>query len=257
MRQLKYAVSTVIPVLALAGTLALAGCGARGPALEKLEADPLYLRGTEALQAKKWSDAIAAFERFTLTFPNHQRLPEARYRLAEAYMGRKEYVTAALEFNRLANDYPAGPWADDSRYMVCVSYYELAPGPQLDQEYTRSAIDHCQSLITYYPDSEFVPKARDRVTELTNRLAEKEFNTADFYFRKQGYDSSIVYFETVVREYPQTPWAPRALARMHEVYVILKYADEAAKTKEKLLKDYPDSPEAKRLGGTPAGGTPG
>jgi len=226
----------------------LAACGPRGPRLDTLEADPLFERGIEALRSEKWSQAIEAFERFALVFASHPRAAEARYRLAEAFMGREEYVTAAMEFNRLANDFPAGPWADDARHMVCVAYYELSPPTDLDQQYTRSAIDHCQSLITYYPDSEHVAKARERIEELTNRLAEKEFNTADFYFRKQAYDSSIIYFQTAVRDFPQTVWAPRALARLHEAYVILKYQDEAQQARDRLLKEYPDSPEAKRLG---------
>ena len=36
--------------------------------------------------------------------------------------------------------------ADDARFMACRSYEELSPDPQLDQEYTRAAIDHCCSL---------------------------------------------------------------------------------------------------------------
>ena len=60
---------------------------------------------------------------------------------------RMEYITAANEFSRLATDFPAGPWADDARFRVCESYYELSPHPQLDQEYTRGALDHCQSIL--------------------------------------------------------------------------------------------------------------
>src|SRR5690606_14731305 len=154
--------------------LVVAAC-ATGAALDRLDQEGLFQYGMERLRNEDWSEAISAFERFTFTFPQDPRLPEARFRLGQAYQGRGEWVTAAVEFNRLAGDFPAGPWADDARFEVCRSYYELSPSPPRDQEYTVSAIDHCRSLISYYPDSEFVPRAQEMIQELVNKLAEKEF----------------------------------------------------------------------------------
>jgi len=232
--------------------LALPACGPRGPSLEQMEADALFQQGMERLQARKWSDAILAFERFSLVHAAHPRAAEARYRLAEAFMGRGEYITAAVEYNRLASDFPAGPWADDARYGVCTAYYELAPPPQLDQEYTRTAIDHCQSLVAYYPESDYVARAQERIAELTARLAEKEYIAAEYYFRRRAYDSSLIYYQAVADTFAQTPWAPKALLRMHEAYQRLGYETEARETRERLLREHPTSPEARQLSGAAA-----
>lgn len=238
--------------LSILAILVLTGCAARGPSLEQMDADQLFQQGMERLRERKWTDAVTAFERFTLAHAGHPRVAEARFRLAEAYMGRRDYVTAAVEFNRLASDFPAGAWADDARFGVCTAYYELAPEPPLDQEYTRTAIDHCRSLVSYYPESEFVPQAQERITELTARLAEKEYTTAEYYFRRRAFDSALIYYQTVADEYRGTAWAPRALLRMHESYERLGYEQEARETRERLLRDYPDSVEARQLSGAAA-----
>lgn len=232
----------------------LTACASGGPALQTLDQEALFQVGMERLRDEDWSGAISAFERFTLTFPNHPRVAEARFRMGEAYAGRDEHVTAAMEFNRLATDFPAGPWADDARFEVCRNYYELSPAPPRDQEYTYTAIDHCRSLLVYYPESEYAPRAEEMLQRLVGKLAEKDYDTAEYYFRRRAYHSANIYYETVADEYPETSWAPRALLRLHESYTRLGYEQEAQAAKERLLREFPDSPQARQIDGTGATG---
>lgn len=227
--------------------VAMTACASTGEVPDNLSAETLFETGLTALHEEDWTDAIAYFERFTIQYPAHPRAQEARFNVSQAYFGKEEYITAANEFSRLANDYPAGPWADDARFKVCESYYELSPKPELDQQYTRAALDHCQSLITYYPESEMVPKAQELLDSLRNKLAEKAFLTGEFYYSRNAFDSAIIYYDAAVRDYPQTPTAARALHRLYETYVKLGYDEEAEAAKARLLKDYPTSPEARQL----------
>jgi outer membrane protein assembly factor BamD len=230
-------------------SLTVAGCASRGPAFENLDQESLFQYAMEQLRDRDWSDAIAAFERFTFTFPSHARVPEARFRIGEAYAGKGEHVTAAMEFNRLANDFPAGPWADDARFETCRAYSELSPSPPRDQEYTATAVDHCRSLVLYYPESEYRPRAEEMIQTLVNKLAQKDFETAEYYFRNRAYHSANIYYEGVASDFPETTWAPRALLRLHESYTRLGYEQEAQAARERLLREFPDSPQAQQIDG--------
>jgi outer membrane protein assembly factor BamD len=231
----------------LLGVLAAAACGSRGPTLDGLDADSLYEHAASEMERRRWESAATAFERFVFNFPNDPRVQEARFRIGETYQRRREWLTAAIEFNRLAADYPAGPWADDARFEVCRSYHEMSPRPQLDQEYTRMAAEHCQSLLAYYPDSEFVPRASAIIDEMIHRLAEKEYLVGEEYYRRRAFDSALIYFDELVRQYPATDWAPRALLRMVQIYERLGYDPELRSTRERLLQQYPQSPEAQQV----------
>lgn len=244
--RLKTTLLLIAPLLALLVT----ACASRGPAFQNMDQEALFQYGMERLADRDWSDAIAAFERFTSTFPTHDRVPEARFRIGEAYAGRGEYVTAAMEFNRLASDFPAGPWADDARFQVCRAYTELSPAPPRDQQYTVTALDHCRSLVSYYPESEYVPQAQEIIGTLINKLAEKAFDTAEYYFRRRAYHSANIYYESVATAYPATPWAPRALLRLHESYTRLGYEQEAQEARERLLREFPTSPQARQIDGS-------
>jgi outer membrane protein assembly factor BamD len=239
-------------ILTLLAVAVLAGCGSGNPQLSGFDGDQLLAYGIERMEAEKWDDAARAFETFIFQYPTHPQYQEVRFRLGEVYYEREDYLSAASEFARLADDFPAGDLADDARYRVCRAYSEVSPGPQLDQEYTRTAITHCESLLGYYPNSEFATEARELIARLRNKLAEKVFMTGRNYLRQGYYDSAIIYFDDVVDQFPGTGAAPKALAALFEAYTEIGYTEDATAAKERLLRDYPESEEARRLGGAAA-----
>lgn len=228
--------------------VAMVGCGsAGGPPLRGLGPEDLYQRGVSEFEGERWSAAIEAFERLVLEYPTHPRIQEVRYRIGQAYMGRGEYVTAAAEFLRLVTEFPASELADDARFQACQSYAELSPDIQLDQEYTHAAIDHCQALISYHPDSPHIPEARATMDAMRNKLARKVLTNGEYYLRRNALDSAILYFEEVVDRYPASGATPRALLRLVEAYRRVGYVEEMEQARDRLLREFPDSPEAGEL----------
>ena len=236
-------------ILFLGAAMALTTACASGPRLDQFDAEGLFAHALEMKREENWARAVDAFQRFTFEYPTHPRYQEARFELAEAYFSDEQYITAANEYARLADEYPAGPLADDSRFRVCESYYELSPRVELDQEYTRAAIEHCQSLMAYHPGSPFEDRANAIIVEMREKLGQKLYQTGAYYERRGAVDSAILYFEQAVAEQPQTSIAPRALARLIRIYDELEYREEGQSARDRLQRDYPDSPEAKALQG--------
>jgi outer membrane protein assembly factor BamD len=229
--------------------LLLAGCGSRQTPLAELGAEELWNRGVTEFNEEDWGEAIRYLDRYSLVGGSDPRVYQARYYVAQAHFNGEEYVTAATEAARLAGDLGRLDLADDARFLACRSYDELSPRPQLDQEYTRAAIEHCSALVDYFPDSEYAEAANEIVTAMWSKLAEKVFEAGDWYQRRRGYDSALIYYQDVVSEYPNTEWAPRALGRMIEIYGILEYIEEQDEAREQLLQAYPDSEAARLHGG--------
>ena len=69
-------------------------------------------------------------------------------------------------------------------------------------------------------------------------------------------DGALIYFEDVAEEYPGTLWAPRGLKRLVDIYTTLEYQEELEEARQRLLRDYPDSPEARAVGATTTTATP-
>lgn len=238
MRRGKYLAGALLALL-------LGACAAKDPQLGQLPPDQLYEMAVQSYEKGKWGDAIRELEQFTSRFPGDARVEDARYRLGLAYFENKEYITAAAELVRLASDYPNGRFAGDARLKTCESYNRLSPRPQLDQEYTQAAIQHCEALIASFPQSEQAAKAEEIIAELRDKLAEKAFLNAEYYFKRRAYDSAILYYESLLREYDRSPAAPRALLRLVQIYQRLRYADEMEAARGLLQANFPDSPQAR------------
>jgi outer membrane protein assembly factor BamD len=235
------------PVLLALLLLVVSGCGARQENLSLLPPDDLYARAVDAYEARRFERAIDMLEMFVSQHLGDPRAPEARMMLGQAHFERREFATAATHFQRLVLDFPTHPRALEARFLTCDAYYRLSPRPALDQQFTLSSLIHCESVADNFPGTEEGERARAHVVELTDRLAQKAYETGMFYFRRRAFDSAVVYFEEVVARYPQTSVAPAALGQLVETYERIGYVEDAAEARARLLREYPQSPQAQAL----------
>lgn len=227
--------------------LLVSGCGARQENLALLPPDDMYARAVVAFEARRFDQAINLLEFFVNQHLGDERAPDARMMLAEAHMARREYVTAAMHYQRMVNDFPFHPRALEARFQTCDAYYRLSPRAALDQQYTISAIVHCESVAENFPTTTEAAQAREHVVELRHKLAQKSYDTAMQYFRRRAYDAAVVYFQEVVDQFPDTRIAPTALEQLIETYERIGYVEDAEDARQRLLREYPQSPEAQAL----------
>lgn len=238
---------TVLVAALLSAGLAIAACGLKRPGPDSWTADQLYAAAMEAHRAGRHGRAIEWLQLFLQRAPGDAREPEARYALAESYFARGEYQQAAEEFRRIATEFPNHPRAPAARFGLCRAYVRLSPRPERDPEYTQAAYDHCRAFADAFPDAPEAAQARSLAAEMRAKLARKWYLNAEFYARRRLYDAALLYYRKVVDDFSDTSLAPGALRAMVDIYTRLGYSDEARQARERLLRDYPNSPEAAAL----------
>lgn len=233
--------------------VALFAAGAAGCAvpLPPPEATPTerFEWSRERFEQGNYNDAIRGFRDLLFREPLHPTTDSARYLLAESFLRTDQHLLAANEFRMLATSRPNSPVADDAQLGMCRSYWELSPSIPRDQEYTRRAIDACTRLIEYFPRSPLDGDARELIGDARVKLAEKRSRVGTWYYERKYYESAIIYFESTVQEYPDAPVVPEVLGKLHDSYSQVGFLAEAEAVRETLLQRFPDSPEARALGG--------
>ncbi len=226
-----------------------AACTSSGPNLAALGPDVVYADGIAAYEAGDYDRAIELLTFFAQEYIADERAPEVRLILGQAHAAEEEYITAAPQYQRFLADYPANNRALQARYGICDAYVSLSPDPELDQEYTKSAIAHCSALVQYYPGTPEAEMAQAHLDEMRTKLATKGFETGEFYLSRNAYDAAVIYFTDVANNFADTTLAPTALKKLVETYTLIGYVEEAAEAKARLLEDYPESAEAQALRG--------
>ncbi len=203
---------------------------------ERLEVAKKMLEKGDYLQAK------TQFTILVLNYPGTPIADDAQYYLAEAHFGLKEYILAAAEYEKLVRNYPQSPFVDDAEYKMGLCYYELSPHYGLDQKYTIQAIQYFQRFLEDFPDSPYRKDAEKKLMELRTKLAKKEFKNAELYRKLGYYQSAVIYYDEVLNNYYDTPYAEKALFRKGEsLYKLGKY-QEADQVFSVFEQRYPESP---------------
>jgi outer membrane assembly lipoprotein YfiO len=239
----KYVRCTHIPFLA---SLALfAACGGVLP-YPGLTANEVYVLALQATEQEDWDDAIRAFE-FVLFSPGFNRAAEARLLLAEVQYSKGLFIESRSEYQRVIERWPADTVAVRAALGICRSLASLSPIPQRDQAFTRQARLTCRQVAGDFAGTVTGLEAARLADEMILKLAERDYDTGRHYLKRGLLDSSLLYFEEVASQYPDTEWAPWALYQMIDVFGRIGYQRDVEATRELLLDAYPDSEPAQLL----------
>ena len=107
-------------------------------------------------------------------------------------------------------------------------------------KHRKKSFDELSDFISRYPESKYVPHAKQRMIYLRNLLAEHEIYVADFYMKRGAYLAAVGRAQYVIEHLPNTPQTPYALSILVEAYGILEY-QELKETNLKVLNtNFPD-----------------
>ena len=206
-----------------------------------LTAEERFEIGMKEFQDENYIEAINEFSVVTLQYPGSSVSDDAQYYLGECRFFREEYLLAAYEYEALKRNMPASPLIPKAQYKIASSYYNLAPESPLDQTYSLKAIDEFQAFIEYYPTDSLVAEAEAKITELRDRLAEKEYQTAIIYMKMEYYKAATFYFSNVLENYHDSKFAEKSFVGKIESLVKRKKINEAVSESDKFFKKYPGS----------------
>jgi len=172
--------------------------------------------------AKDYYDAIEDLSLIKLKYSGTKVIDKAIYYLGLSYSARKEYILAAYEYEYLLKNYPGSEYAVRARYELAMCYYNLSPAYNLDQTYTKYAVQEFRNFIDLYPKDPLAAESEKRIVTLKNKLALKEYKTAEQYMILGNYKSAIIYYDALLDEYFETDLADDALYGKIQALMIKK-----------------------------------
>lgn len=175
----------------------------------------LFLQGTSVAFLKinpvgSYKRAIAIFSKILSNAPFSDLAPNAQYNLGMAYMYKKDYVDAAIEFEKVPARYPQSEFVSQAKYQLGVCAHRQASSAQYDQEAAQEAINKLNDFIEGYPSDKNVELAKEMLTDLQGRKAGSLYQIGIFYQQKENPKAALIYLHEVIRDYPLTRYAEKA-----------------------------------------------
>lgn len=232
---------------AVAVPLFLAGCNAEkdldlSSYVESTEpADVLYNQGLANLEAGRLSEASKKFDAVDKQHPYSEFARKALIMATFTNYRQAKYTEAINSGKRFVNLYPTDQDAAYAQYLIGLSYFRQIKDVTQDQGDARRTIEAMEEVVQRWPDSQYVPDAKEKIRFARDQIAGKEMQVGRYYLERHEYIAAIRRFRGVVENYGNTRHVEEALARLTETYLAMGIASEAQTAAAVLGHNYPDS----------------
>jgi outer membrane protein assembly factor BamD len=206
----------------------------------------LYDRAIESMRHGHYQEARTLLETLINTYPDSEYLARAKLAVGDSWYqegGTAAWQQAEAEYKDFQTFFPNLPEASEAQLKVANIHYRQMEKPDRDYAQAMHAADEYKTLIQTYPDSPLVPEAKQRLREVQEVLAERQFRIANFYFLRQNYAACQARLESLVDSYPLYSRVDDALFELGQLFE--KEADTMKKQpkipeaqKEKLAADF-------------------
>jgi outer membrane protein assembly factor BamD len=225
----------------------------------------LFDKAMIAMKKGRFDVARLDLQTMLNTYPESEYRMRAKLAVGDSWF--KEGGTAALtqaeaEYKDFITFFPNAPEAAEAQMKVADIYYQQMEKPDRDYNNAERAEQEYRNMINQFPDSTLVPRAKQKLRETQEVLAERETQIGLFYESRENFNAAIARLETVVDTYPLYSKSDQALLAIGDSYTgeahnvqiqpnipgAIKerlrsvYQDKAAAAYAKVITRYPMAP---------------
>lgn len=197
-------------------------------------------------KSERYEEAIRRYTEIKNKFPYSNYATKSELAIADVYYKQESYAEAQVAYQMFKEMHPTAPQSDYVYYRLAMSYYNQLPS-SIDRDLTvaNDAILNLSDYIKKFPNSEYIKDAKDKRSEAIKMLAQKEEYIADFYFKREIFDSALIRYEGLYKNYKGLGFDAKAIARV--AICAKKIGDDPKSQKyiNLLSKEFPNSTELK------------
>ncbi len=240
------------------GVLLLASCKGQFEKVRVSGNPELILTSAFAYYEKgEYQRAQTLFDLVLNNLRGDVRAEKAYFYYAYTHYHTKQYVMASYYFKNFSNTFVNSDFREEAAFLTAYSNFLQSPTFRLDQASTLSAIDEFQLFVNLFPNSARVEECNKLIDLLRRKLEEKAYSEGELYFDLKQYQSAVISFDNLLRDYPESPEAEKVrylIAKadflLSENSVVEKKIDRYQETItrcEEFLEKYPKSEYAREI----------
>ena len=181
----------------------------------------LFDRAMDAMKHNKFDVARLSLQTLINTYPDSEFVARAKLAVGDSWYaegGTAALQQAEIEYKDFITFFPNMSEAAEAQMKIANIHFQQMEKPDRDFTHAIRAQDEYRQLILQYPDSKLVPVAKERLREVQEVLAEREFRIGRFYYLRESYPAAIARLQGVSQSYPLYSGADEALYMLGQCY---------------------------------------
>ena len=205
----------------------------------------LYEKATNEIVHGRYDVGRLTLQTMINTYPDSEYLAKAKLAIADSYYqqgGVSGLTQSEAEYKDFITFFPTAPEAPMAQYRVGMAHFRMMAKADRDQTEARLAEVELKEFMVKYPEDPLTIRAKSRLREAQEVLAEGEFETASFYMMRGAYRAARGRYKGIIEKYPNFSQGDQALFGMAQCLEHLKIPKESAPYYSRLVRDFPLSP---------------
>jgi outer membrane protein assembly factor BamD len=220
-------------LLAIA-TFSLISCNSDGPEIEQPE-KVYYDLAQKRILNQNYIGAIESLQAIETRYPFGRYAEQAQVELIYAYFMNGENLGAHAAAEKFIRLHPRHPNIDYAYFMKGLSSYTRDTDflvrvtdtdiSNRDISGAKEAFAELSEFLTRFPDSQYVPYAKQMNIYIRNMIARNELSAADYYVSIGAYVAAVRRAKYVIENIPNSSENLRALNILMKSYKALGYLE--------------------------------
>jgi outer membrane protein assembly factor BamD len=208
----------------------------------------LFDRAMDQMKHNKFDQARMLLQTLINTYPDSEYIARAKLAVGDSWYaegGSAALAQAENEYKDFQTFFPnMTAEASEAQMKIANIHYRQMEKPDRDFTHAKRAEEEYRTMILQYPDSPLIPQAKERLREVQEVLAEREYRIGRFYYLRESWPAAIARLQSLVDTYPLYSGADDALYMLGNIYekeIDAVRASRFDETKKgELIKDYAD-----------------
>jgi len=181
----------------------------------------LFDKAMLAMKKGKYDVARLDLQTLLNTYPETEYAMRAKLAIGDTWY--KEGGSAALtqaegEYKDFITFFPNTPEAAEAQMKVGDIYFQQMEKPDRDPQNAVHAEQEYRTMIQDFPDSPLIPRAKQRLRDVQEVLAQRQYEIGSFYALRMNWPASIARLQTVTDSYPLFSRSDMTLITLGDAY---------------------------------------
>ena len=207
----------------------------------------LYDKAQFALKKGRYDVARLDLQTLLNTYPDSEYQMRAKLTVGDTWFkegGSASLAQAEQEYKDFITFFPNTPEAAEAQMKVGDIYYMQMDKEDRDPQNAIHAEQEYRTMLQQFPDSTLVPRAKQRLREVQEVLAARQFEIGQFYVGRENWPAAIARLQTVADSYPLFSHSDQTLISIGDAYAseaeAVKVMNIPPRAKEALAASYDD-----------------
>ena len=154
--------------------------------------------------------AIRVFESIIERNPLGFIAADSQVKIADCYYQLRQFDEAEASYLSVMENYPNSEWVPYAQFRIPYCKLSNIRIQERNYDLLSGSREGFEIYLANNPQGALADTTKEIIGEIDIAMAERDYKVGEFYLRSKRPDAGLIYFESVIKDYPNTEWAARA-----------------------------------------------